>query len=225
MSLAVATGCALGAALGARHALEPDHLAAVSTMVAERPRAGQAALLGALWGLGHAASLLVVGVALLAVSESLPDRFVAIAEGAVAVMLIVLGVRSIAVALRGGDGPAAIHRHGDHAHAHAGAAGHVHVRGRVLAVRPLVIGLVHGLAGSGGLTALALTQMPTVGGAIGYIVAFGVGSVAGMAVVSGVAGAGLGRLAGTPRARTAILAGAGALSVVVGVVWGVAAMA
>lgn len=223
--IALATGCALGAALGARHALEADHLAAVSTLVAERPRPGQAALLGAMWGIGHSAALLVVGLALLAVRGELPGAAVSIAEAVVAVMLIVLGARSLAIAVRGGDGPPVPHRHGGVEHVHVGSSGHVHVGGRPVAVRPLVIGLVHGLAGSGGLTALAITEMPTTAGALGYIVAFGVGSVAGMAAISGIAGASIRRVAHTPRARTIVVAGAGALSVVVGIVWGVASLA
>lgn len=221
MSLAIASGCVLGAVLGARHALEPDHLAAVSTLVAERPRPGQAALLGALWGIGHTASLLVIGVVLLLARGQLPASAIAVAEGVVAVMLIVLGARSLRQAWLGGVGREASHFHGDREHRHAGAPRHVHLGERTLALRPLLIGLVHGVAGSGGLTALAMAKMPTTVTALGYIGAFGVGSVIGMAALSGVAGASMGRFARSPRSRTALIAGAGGLSVVVGVVWAV----
>jgi hypothetical protein len=217
--LAVTTGCALGAVLGVRHALEPDHLAAVSTLVAERPRPAQAALLGALWGVGHAAALLVVGVVLLAARGSLPAAAITAAELLVAAMLVVLGVRAVTLALRGGHGPVAAHRHGAVEHVHGGAAAHLHLRGRTLAVRPLIVGLVHGLAGSGGLTALALAEMPSRAGALAYLGAFAIGSVAAMAAVSGLAGASLGRLVRGPRARIGLLAGAGALSVLVGIGW------
>ncbi|MCA9679224.1 MAG: hypothetical protein KC464_29610, partial [Myxococcales bacterium] len=81
MDLGLVTGCLLGVALGARHALEPDHLAAVSTLVAERPRPRQAALLGAMWGLGHTLSLVVVGAALMLARGELPDGTVRAAEG------------------------------------------------------------------------------------------------------------------------------------------------
>jgi hypothetical protein len=191
--IGIVTGCALGAFLGVRHALEPDHLAAVSTLVAERPRPRQAALLGALWGVGHAASLLVVGIALIAVRGELPARAVMAAEGLVALMLIVLGVRSLWIA------------------SHAS---------RKSAVPPLVIGVVHGLAGSGALTALAVTEMPTTAGALGYMAAFCLGSVAAMAVVSGAAGASLGRVVRSDRGRAALVGTAGLVSVGVGVVWG-----
>jgi high-affinity nickel-transport protein len=211
----------LGAALGARHALEPDHLAAVSTLVAERPRPRQAAMLGALWGLGHAAALLAVGAVLLLAHAALPERAVMSAEIAVAIMLIGLGARSLVRAFRGGDGPAATHRHGALEHHHAGAPRHVHLGDRPLALRPLVIGLLHGLAGSGALTALAVAEMATTAGALGYIAAFAIGSVAGMTVVSGVAGLSLARMVSGRRGRTTLLAASGALSVIVGVVWAI----
>jgi hypothetical protein len=209
--IALVTSCALGAALGARHALEPDHLAAVSTLIAERPRPRQAAALGALWGIGHAATLLVVGAVLLLARGELPAGVVAAGEALVAVMLIVLGARSVRLALRGGDGPATAHAHGGRLHVHGGAPRHLHLGEQTLAVRPLLIGLVHGLAGSGGLTALALAEMPTTAGAIGYIVTFGLGSIAGMAAISGLAaprsrgwspGRARGRSRSAPRARS-----------------------
>jgi hypothetical protein len=223
--ISLVTGCALGAALGARHALEPDHLAAVSTLIAERPRPRQAAALGALWGIGHAATLLVVGAALLLARGELPAGVVAAGEAVVAVMLIVLGARSVRLALRGGDGPATAHAHGGRLHVHRGAPRHLHLGEQTLAVRPLLIGLVHGLAGSGGLTALALAEMPTTAGAIGYIVTFGLGSIAGMAAISGLAGASLARVVAGPRARAIAVGAAGALSVIVGLAWGAIAIA
>jgi high-affinity nickel-transport protein len=187
--------------LGARHALEPDHLAAVSTLVAERPRPGGAAVLGALWGLGHTAAILAVGVVLLAARMQLDPAAATAAEALVAVMLIVLGVRGVVLAVRPPRDPAP-HRH------------------RV-AVRPLVIGLIHGLAGSGALTALAVAAMPTRAAAIGYLGAFGVGSSLGMALVSGAAGMTLARLT-VGRGRAAVMATAGAMSVIVGIAWGAA---
>ena len=191
--LAVVTGCALGAFLGVRHALEPDHLAAVSTLVAERPRPRHAALLGALWGIGHAASLLVVGVLLIAARGELPERAVIAAEAVVAVMLVVLGARGLVVAARAA---------------------------RPRPVPPLLVGVIHGLAGSGALAALAVTEMPTTAGALGYLAAFCLGSVAAMAVVSGAAGASLGRVVQSDRGRAVLVGAAGLVSVGVGVVWG-----
>lgn len=224
----IVTGCALGAFLGVRHALEPDHLAAVSTLVAERPRPRQAALLGALWGIGHAASLLVVGVTLIALRGELPARAVTAAEALVAVMLIVLGVRSLWIASRAsrssGHGAGRRSRlrltwllggtpSSRFALAPPGPA-------PAVGVPPLLIGVVHGLAGSGALTALAVTEMPTTAGALGYMAAFCLGSVAAMAAVSGAAGASLGRVVRSDRGRAALVGAAGVVSVGVGVVWG-----
>jgi len=216
---------ALGIALGARHAFEPDHLAAVSTLVSERPRPRQAALLGALWGLGHTLALVAVGAALLLARAELSPRVERGFEIGVAAMLIVLGVRSLVLALREGRrGEAHRHAHGDTAHAHAGPRGHVHVFDRTLALRPLVIGTIHGLAGSGAMAALAMAEMPTRASAVAYVLLFGLGSVIGMAAVSGVAALSLSRVhAGAPALR-GVRIGAGALAVVVGVVWGALAI-
>jgi len=201
MPLGLLSGCALGAALGARHAFEPDHLAAVSTLIAERPRPRHAAALGALWGIGHAAMLLVVGGALLLVRGELPPGAIAVLEGVVAAMLIVLGIRSLRML-----------------HVHTGGW-HAHAARRPGTIRPLAIGLIHGLAGSGGLAALALAEMPTIAGALGYILTFALGSILGMTALSGLAGASLGRIAAGPRARTIVVGVAGALSVFVGLLW------
>jgi hypothetical protein len=221
MPLDVLGGCALGAFIGVRHAFEPDHLAAVSTLVAETPRARSAALLGAVWGLGHTAALLTVGAVLLAARAELSPRTMALAELGVAAMLVLLGLRNLARAARtGGQGPVIEHRHGGRAHRHAAAADHIHVGPWPLALRPLLIGLVHGLAGSGALTALAIGGMASASGALLYMALFGLGSVAGMAAVSGLAGAGMHRVIRGARAQTILTGATGALSLVVGLFWG-----
>src|SRR6266545_5059997 len=160
MTGGVLSGWVIGLALGMRHALEPDHLAAVSTMVASRPRAGAAAWVGACWGFGHSLALLVVGGGLLLLRAELPSWLADLFELGVAFMLIGLGARGVARALRAGRQGAAArapHSHGGLRHVHAGPAQHLHVGGWTLARGPLVIGLVHGLAGSGALTALVVS--------------------------------------------------------------------
>jgi hypothetical protein len=222
---AALTGWIFGAWLGARHAFEADHLAALATLLHDGKRPRNAALLGAAWGLGHTAALVGVGVVLVALRTELPARAVAGAELAVAAMLVVLGIRNIAIAMaHGRHGATHPHRHGEHEHVHAGPADHVHVAGWTLARRPLMIGLVHGLAGSGGLTALAVAGMPTPASALLYLVVFGVGSIAAMAILSLLAGTTLVRLAASERARGWLIASTGALSVAVGLAWGVPAL-
>jgi len=209
----------LGLVVGARHAFEPDHLAAVSTLVGGSRNTRGAVGLGLLWGIGHTVALLAVGVALVALDGVMPARLATLFELLVAAMLVLLGTRSIVAGLRNRDGAAAIHRHGSVEHVHGGAGDHVHFGKRPIAWRPLTIGLVHGLAGSGALTALAFAQLPSSGARVLYMVMFGAGSVAGMAVATGITGAALQHLAHGPHTRRAFALATGTLSCVVGVVW------
>ena len=220
MVTASLTGILLGLLVGLRHAFEPDHLTAVSTLVADARDGKRGVLLGALWGLGHTLSLVVVGIVLLVVGASLPAQVAAAFECAVSVMLVVLGIRSIAQAARSA-GPVRAHRHGPLHHTHTHAAPHIHVAGRVLAWRPLLVGLVHGLAGSGALTALVFAELPTTALRIAYLALFGAGSVAGMAIASGVAGASLRAVAHRPGTRRGLGLATGVVSIVVGVLWAI----
>jgi high-affinity nickel permease len=219
------TGMLLGLLVGLRHAFEPDHLTAVSTLVtdADDARNGRrSALLGALWGLGHTASLVVVGLVLVIAGAALPAQVAAIFELAVSAMLILLGVRAIARAIRTFDGgPDTAHRHGPVEHVHGAAVPHIHVVGRVVAWRPLVVGLIHGLAGSGALTALVFAELPTAALRIAYITLFGFGSVAGMAIASGIAGVSLRAAARAHSTRRTLALVTGALSIVVGFLWSI----
>ena len=214
-------GGLVGALLGMRHALEPDHLAAVSTLVAEQRSIRKGVMLGMMWGLGHSAALLAVGIALAVMRTSLPERLAEVFELGVAVMLVVLGVRAIRRAKREGRvGPAMPHRHGHESHVHAGPAGHLHLGRWTLAIRPLLVGLVHGLAGSGSFTAFVVAGLPSHASRLLTIALFGLGSVLGMAALTGVASASLHRLGGRPGLMRAVGLGAGVVSAVLGFVWG-----
>jgi hypothetical protein len=210
-------GWLLAALLGARHASEPDHLAAVSTLLTDPHASGgprRGALLGAVWGVGHSVALLAVGGALLCLRLQMPGRVADICELLVAAMLLALGVRSLRRAYL-------CTREQQHAHVHvAGTEPHVHVGVWTLARRPFGVGLVHGLAGSGALTALALASMPSVLTGIVYMIVFGIGSVFGMALLAGIGGLPLRRLQRAPALRAALGALAGVMSVVLGVMWG-----
>jgi len=219
-------GVVLGLLLGLRHAFEPDHLTAVSTMVIETRDARRGALLGAVWGLGHTISLVAVGTTLLVTGAVMPERTAALFELGVAVMLVILGSRSLWLSVRdGARGEVHHHRHGEDAHVHAAPAVHVHVGGRALAWRPLVVGLVHGLAGSGAITALVFAELPTLAMRVVYITLFGIGSIAGMAIASGMAGASVQRAAATPRRRRAVSLAIGALSIALGIAWAIPELA
>ena len=213
------TALLFGALSGLRHAFEPDHLTAVSTMVTEQQGPWRAARLGAWWGLGHTVSLAVVGlmVTLLgtAVSPSVEHLF----EFAVAIMLLVLGLRSLSRALLRHDQPDGVWPWLQ-VHAHSGLQAHMHVGQRSFALRPLTIGIVHGLAGSGALTAMTMSSLPTPGLRLAYTVLFGLASMIGMSAVSGLAGLSLARVAQSDRALDLLALATGTLSVVVAVLWG-----
>jgi len=215
------TSSGLGSLLGMRHALEPDHLAAVSTLINEEPNGYKAAWLGACWGFGHTIALVAVGIVLIVLRAEMPPRVTTSFELLVAVMLIALGTRAIYHALHQGQaGPVHTHHHGDRVHAHHAAVPHVHIGTRALARRPLMVGAVHGLAGSGALTALVLATLPTTAAQLTYMGVFGLGSTIGMAALSGMLGWPLARL-GARRglARTVSIA-VGCITTALGLVWG-----
>ena len=185
----------LGSLLGMRHALEPDHLAAVSTLLSGERTSRKAALLGVCWGVGHTVSLLVVGALLVGLRAEMPAPMADVFEFCVSLMLVGLGVRAIYLAVRQGpEGPVHAHHHGHVAHTHPGAPAHVHIGAWTLARRPLLIGAVHGLAGSGALTALVLAMLPTTAARLTYVALFGLGSTLGMAALSGLLGWPLARM-------------------------------
>ena len=212
----------LGLLLGARHALDPDHLAAVSTLVARERNSRGAAFLGACWGAGHAFTLVVVAGTLLALRATMPTRTADLCELVVAAMLIVLGARALRTAFRAGrSGAPTIHSHGAApAHRHAGQADHVHVGAWVLSRRPLFVGVVHGLAGSGALTTLVIAGSPTIADGLLQIVLFALGSLVGMAVLTGLAGWPVARLAESPRFHALLVGATGAFSLGLGAWWG-----
>ena len=219
--LELVTSSGLGSLLGMRHALEPDHLAAVSTMVTRERGGWKAALIGACWGLGHTLSLLVVGAMLLVLRAEMTTRVSDAFEFCVSLMLIGLGWRAVRQAARQGTaGPAHIHQHGHVVHQHPGVPAHVHVGRWTLARRPLLVGAVHGLAGSGALTALVLATLPTMAARITYISLFGLGSTLGMAVLSGVLGWPMARLGSHHVVGRGISFAVGCGSIGLGLVWG-----
>ena len=211
----------LGSLLGMRHALEPDHLAAVSTLISEEPNGYKAAWLGACWGFGHTIALVAVGIVLLVLRAEMPPGVANAFELLVAVMLIALGIRAIYQAVHLGEaGPVHAHQHGDLVHAHHAAVPHVHVGARALARRPLIVGAVHGLAGSGALTALVLATLPTTAAQLTYMGVFGLGSTIGMAALSGVLGWPLARLGARRGLARLVSIAVGCLSLAMGIAWG-----
>ena len=186
------TALAVGFVLGLRHALDPDHIVAVSTIVSECKSLRRSSLVGTFWGLGHTFSLLVVGLGVIALKLNLTERVAAWMEFAVAVMLVGLGVKAVATALRGWKLHAHKHQHGGPPHVHlhvhkpGGAENHQHRHILGLGTKPFLVGMVHGLAGSAALMILVVATIPSAVAGLIYIAVFGVGSVGGMLLMSSV---------------------------------------
>jgi high-affinity nickel-transport protein len=221
------TSSGLGSLIGMRHALEPDHLAAVSTLLTdrrdgdERRHRTRAAFLGACWGLGHTLSLVAIGAVLVVLRAEMPAGATDLFELAVALMLVALGVKAIYQAARQGPaGPAHVHHHGHLVHAHRGVPAHVHIGTWTLARRPLLIGAVHGLAGSGALTALVLATLPSTAARLSYMALFGLGSTLGMAAMSGLLGWPLARLGGNRAIARTVSLLVGCATTALGLFWG-----
>ena len=186
----------LGFVYGLRHALDADHLVAVSTIVSEHKSLWRSSLIGTFWGLGHTASLLGVGLVVLLLKISIPKHIEPWMEMPVAVMLIALGLLAVWQAWR--NQAVSIHTHthahsseeGEHSHVHIhtqGAHNHKHHLFRV-GRKPFLVGLVHGFAGSAALMLIALTTVPTVALGLAYIAVFGIGSIGGMLLMSAMIG-------------------------------------
>ncbi|MDQ3255655.1 MAG: sulfite exporter TauE/SafE family protein [Acidobacteriota bacterium] len=219
----------LGLVFGLKHATEADHVVAVSTIVSEQRNLWRAALVGVLWGAGHTASLVVVGVIVLALRIAIPEYVGAWLEFGVALMIIGLGVAALARALRKRE-DVHLHQHTHdgvpHAHIHfheegtehaEPTAAHSHAVTRI-GVKPVIVGAVHGLAGSAALTLLVLTQIQSMVVGLLYLIVFGVGSVAGMLIMSSLVGLpfalGARRFSGLSNGLQTV---AGALSVAFGI--------
>lgn len=206
-SVGLFASAGVGALLGMRHAVEPDHLAAITTLMTGARSSAKAATLGAWWGLGHTLTLLATGGVLVLLRAEMPVPAARAFELGVVALLVGFGVR--AIYLGAGRGLRATHSHASPAF--AGAA-----EDRRAIARPLIVGAVHGLAGTGALVALVVTTLPSAAAQLSYLLNFGVGSIVGMTVLSGLLGWPLARL-GTHHivTRTFSLA-AGGLSIALG---------
>ena len=205
---------AVGFFLGMRHATDPGHVIAVTTIVSNQKNSMRAALIGAFWGVGHTLTIFVVGAGIILFNLVIPVRVGLSMELSVAVMLMILGVWNVAGFLRSVPEISIEHHseekvihthphsHGDHIHSHP----HAHqseshtqspdlvpldwmdrVFGKVSLyqyLRPLVVGIVHGLAGSAAVALLVLTTIRNVHWAVAYLLIFGVGTIAGMMLIT-----------------------------------------
>lgn len=197
----VLSAAILGFLLGLRHATDADHVVAVTAIVARERTLGRAARIGAMWGVGHSLTLLVVGGAIVAFRLVIPPRVGLGLEFCVALMLILLGFNN----LRGAKGANADHRHD--------------IPPVFNGLRPLLIGTVHGLAGSAAVALLVLATIRETSWALVYLAIFGIGTIVGMMLVTTLLAApAMYASARVVRLQTGIRFAAGAVSLVVGVV-------
>jgi threonine/homoserine/homoserine lactone efflux protein len=199
-----------GVVQGARHALEPDHVTAVATVMVETPSPRRGIFYAACWGLGHAAMLIFVAGPLVVLRVELPGLLTTVLELCVGAMLVYLGVRTLRAprssSPRAADSKANVP---------------LHVRGR----RPFAIGVIHGLAGSGALAALIALGAPTVATGLACLTLYAFGTVLGMVALAAAAGPMLARAGRLPKVADVVARVAGVASILVGVAWAVRTLA
>jgi ABC-type nickel/cobalt efflux system permease component RcnA len=201
----------LGFFLGIRHATDPDHVIAVTTIVSCQRSIRHAALIGVLWGLGHTITILVVGSAIILFGLVIPPRVGLTMEFSVGLMLILLGILNLSGIMRWITKTVIPSQPGQHSHPHGhGDYVHSHPHGHApekhghaedatpvgwmdrtfgrlgvyQVVRPLAVGIVHGLAGSAAVALLVLTTIRVPSWAILYLLVFGFGTVGGMMLIT-----------------------------------------
>jgi ABC-type nickel/cobalt efflux system permease component RcnA len=180
-----------GFVFGMKHALDADHLAAISTIVSERKNWLSSSIIGGLWGIGHTISLFVAGAIVLFLKIQISPRVENILESCVGLMLVGLGLSALWKIRRSSKLHLHQHQHGERTHLHP----HFHEQNspteashHTVGKRPLLIGLVHGLAGSAALMLLVLSSIPTPFIGMIYIAVFGAGSIIGMMLISSLIG-------------------------------------
>ncbi|APB37348.1 urease accessory protein UreH domain-containing protein [Heyndrickxia coagulans] len=159
---------ALGFVLGIKHAIEPDHIIAVSTIASRSKKLSQSSLAGVFWGIGHTATLFIVGICLLIIKGEIPEKWAMSLEFLVGIMLVYLGITTLT----------AFKRVRIHHHYHE--PGHKHPYENYSYIKSVCIGLVHGLAGSGAMVLLTMSTVKSVFESAIYILIFGIGTIFGM---------------------------------------------
>ena len=238
----------LGFVLGLQHATDPDHLVAVATILTRERRFAAGALVGVLWGLGHTATLALAGVLIIGLRLTISTEISSGLELLVAAMLILLGALRLRDAASGLDAVppthlVAAHDHGHveavHSHRHTHGADvhahpHVHPSRRLLAalgdprsrlpLRALAVGAVHGVAGSAAVSLLILATFSSAWGAAAYLAVFGLGTIAGMTVLTAAMAYPVTLALRFHRARRALAICAGLGSIAFGLAYGLHAL-
>ena len=191
---------ALGLVLGVKHAVEPDHVVAVSAIAARSKNLFSASLAGIFWGIGHTATLFAVGLALIVTKTEIPDRWAMSMEFLVGAMIVILGAGSLLSAVKNGRR----------------ASGRAEVRPASGHLKTMMVGIVHGLAGSAALALLVMSLMDGLWQGALFILFFGLGTVIGMLAATTVIGLPFVRTADRSRLNRHLIGLAGAASVLFG---------
>ncbi len=161
MELGILSILALGFVLGIKHAIEPDHVIAVSTIASHSKRLSRSSLSGVFWGIGHTATLFLIGVLFILLKGEIPEKWAMSLEFLVGVMLVYLGIRAVGFVKN-----VQVHE-GEHGHSTSYA-------------KSAVVGLIHGLAGSGAMILLTMNTVDSLWEGAFYILIFGAGTIVGM---------------------------------------------
>jgi hypothetical protein len=172
---------------GLIHAFEADHILAVTNIISQRNKIFPAIKDGIFWGLGHTSTIFLMGIIMILFKVNIPDCSFSYFEAAVGLMLILVASFRLYIFLKYEQTAIHIHKHshehtGENKHWHA----HIHLKGKNLHKTSYGIGIVHGLAGSGALVVLVMTQIQAITSSLLYLVIFGIGSIIGMTLVAGV---------------------------------------
>ena len=232
MESGVLAALTLGFLLGLKHATDADHVVAVSTIVSEYRNLWRGIWIGGSWGLGHTTPLLGLGIVILAFKEVALDQYATMApllEFGVGVMLLYLGVQ-VFLNLRRGSLHVHEHTHdkGPHVHIHAthdpsadpeveASHGFLHIGKPAFRVKSYAVGLVHGVAGSAAIMLVLLPQLSSFWVGLGYLLMFGIGTILSMAAVTLLLGVPFAVAKDARRLNHGVSAGAGVLSIVLGV--------
>lgn len=173
MDLTLFSVLSIGFILGIKHAIEPDHVIAVSTIASKSKKLWQSTLAGVFWGIGHTATLFLVGIVLIIMKNEISDKVSMSLEFLVGIMLVYLGIMNILNFVKKKQ----------HQHMH-----HEQTTNKMSYLKSTAIGLVHGLAGSAAMVLLTMTTVDSVGEAAAYILFFGAGTILGMLVFTTVLG-------------------------------------
>ena len=176
----------IGFVLGLQHAIEGDHLAAVSTIVSEKKNLWTASLVGGMWGLGHTISLFLVGALVIFLKVQISETVEMRLEAIVGAMLVLLGLNALRKLFAAEKIHVHAHEHGEreHVHIHTHSSAQQESSHHRFSPRSIAIGMVHGLAGSAALMLLVVPTIESPAVALAYILIFGVGSIGGMMAMS-----------------------------------------